>query len=76
MFIYKGIGVINFALVMPVQLPWIQHQYFTYEALDLLSRYKREGLKPRIINSIMPEGITIGKGALLINCNLEVHVAH
>ena len=55
-----------------VRLSSVEHSYLWFKASDVLDRYKREGGKSCIINSILPDGTTVGDDSLLINCNLKV----
>lgn len=55
-----------------VRLPQVEHQYLRFVASGVLDRYKNEREDPCVINSIVPEGTTIGDNSLLINCHLKV----
>ena len=66
--------VFQFTVLLTVRLPGIQHRYFRMVASDLLSRYTDKEGQPCVINSLVPEGMSLGKGSLLINCNLKVIV--
>lgn len=58
-----------------LQLSGVQHSYFRPVASDVLERYTKGCGQPLVLNSLVPEGSSIGENTLLLNCNLKVPVA-
>lgn len=55
-----------------VELPCVQHDYFRPVASEVLQRYRGEGGQPRVINSLVPDEMTIGDNSLILNCDIKV----